>query len=286
MKPDLIYLTIPGPDHPFKIREISSDDFNQYKNDGELITGFDYYLRRLREIELNRDAYFAIKQFYTSLLKENDTTPVDFDFKKDGFVDLNRCFNNFIASFKSLIEHCENKMIEVFGRESEQFTSFKAKLSKIYDGDLTYRLLYNLRNFSVHKSFPIEYVNFDRISFTPYGFGYWYELGVFFSKTKFLESATLSRKMGDFMDQFDDRVKVCIFINKIIPLIYEITHQFVNILKPEFEVAIDRIIKLSNDHDQLKLGLTKTSIKDGRILYNTILIPVDIAFDLHRLLLE
>ena len=191
---------------------------------------------------------------------------------------------NFISSFRGLIEHCEKKIFELYGDESEQYNSFKGSLRNLYDGNLTYRLLYNLRNFSVHSDFPIEYVNFDRITFSPHGDDYWYEVGVLFSKEKFMNSRTLRRKMSGFMDELDDLEQVCPFLNKLMPLVRDILIDFIRIAKPEFIEATQRIVQLSTDHNQPKLGLTNTRLKNGRIDYNTILIPIEIAHELNTFL--
>lgn len=182
MKPELPYITRPHSDSPIKIRQISEEEFESYKLDCELLNEFDYYQRRLREIELNKKEFFENKEFYTSLLQKSDSTPIDYDFKKEGFININRCFINFITSFRSLTEHCEKKVIKIFGKESKEFTDFKSILSNLYDNNLAYKLFDNLRNYSVHSGYPIEFVNFDRITFDLSRQDCWYEVGIFFSK--------------------------------------------------------------------------------------------------------
>lgn len=276
------YFTIPHPRIPLEIREISEDEYNQIKQDSETINRADYYLSRLRIIEQNRDAYFAIKEYYTQLLKENDEKPIEYDFKAEAFLDLNRCLINYVSSFKALVEHCEKKVADTFGSDSEQFSSFKGMLSNLYDTNINYRLLYNLRNFSVHKDFPIEWVNYDRIRFSDDE--YWYEIGVFFSKKKFQDSRTFRTKMGRFLDVLEPKIQVCPFLNGLIPLLKEVIREFISIIKPEFLDAMDRIQRLSSDNGRNELSITRPVMVDGnRIDYNSILIPVDIAKNLHEL---
>ena len=276
------YLTIPHPRIPIEIREISEDEFNQIKQDSETIYRAYYYLRRLRIIEQNRDAHFSIKAYYTQLLQENYEKPIEYDFKAEAFLDLNRCLINYVSSFKALVEHCEKKVAETFGKDSLQFASFKGMLSTLYDNNINYRLLYNLRNFSVHKDFPIEWVNYDRIRFSDDE--YWYEIGVFFSKEKFQGSRTFRTKMGRFLDELEPKTQVCPFLNGLIPLLKEVIREFISIIKPEFFDAMERIQSLSKNNRRNELSITRPAMVTGhRIDYNSVLIPIHIANNLHEL---
>ena len=276
------YLTVPHPKTPIEIKEISEDEFNNIREQCNSIRSIGYYLRRLSVIELNKDAYFSIIAYYTSLLQKNDKSPIDYDYKEEGYIEINRCFINFISSFKALVEHCENKIMASFGEKSKQFISFNKILSSLYDSDINYRLLYNLRNFSVHKDFPIEYVDYDKIHAEKGEFRY--EVGVFFSKEKFQSSQTLRSKMGEFMNKLEPKTKVYPFVYGLMPLVKEIVKEFIKFIKPEFSESMNMILKLSEDNKQNELSITRPEMVSGsQIDYKSIIIPIDIATNLKEL---
>jgi len=280
MKPNTPYITKLHPNTPIEIREISEVDFESYKADCVLLNEFDYYQRRLREIELNIEEFFRIKEYYTNLLKENDSVPIDYDFKKDGFIDVNRSFINLITSFRSLTEHCEKKVIKIYGKDSNKFTEFKTILRNLHNDNLVYKLFDILRNFSVHSDYPIEFVNFDRITFDLSHQDCWYEVGIFFSKARFQKSRTIRKKLKTDMDLLDELTPVEPLITKLIPIVNNILREFIRIAKSDYTSAAQQIIELLNDTGFKNIGLTKSVINGSRIDYKTIVIPMDTAIGL------
>lgn len=277
MKPSIPYITRLHPQTPIKIKEIGDDEYSIYIADCKLINEFDYYQRRLREIELNIEDFFDSKEYYTTLLQKSYTTQIDFDFKKEGFIDINRCFINIITSFRSLTEHCEKKVIQVFGEDSAEFTSFKFFLNDLHSANLVYKLFDILRNYSVHSNYPIEFVNFDRITFDLSHQDCWFEVGIFFSKERFRNSKTIRKKMKADIDLLEDFERVEPLIFKLMPIVNLILHKFIVIAKSEYVTSSQRIVKLSREIGLEKIGLTKCQINGAKIDYKTIVIPVKTA---------
>ena len=283
MKINTPYITRLHPITPIELREISELQYTEYKANCELITKFDYYQRRLREIELNIKAFFEVKEYYTDLLLKNDSLKIENDFKREGFIDLNRTFINIITSFRSFTEHCEKKVIKIFGEESKEFLEFKTVLRNLHSKNLVYKLFDALRNYSVHVGYPIEFVNFDKIKFDFTGQDCWFEVGIFFSKAKFQENEAIRNKLKTDMNLLEDNTAVEPLINKLMPIVYVILKDFIRIAKKEYISAANEILKLSEEVGFSNIGLTKSVINRYRIDGKTIIIPFSTAKELIEL---
>ena len=122
---------------------------------------FDYFQRRLLEIQLNKDDYFRTVARYQKLYREDeDSSSLGYYYKRKGLVDINRAFINYISSFKAFVEHMFNDLRIKFDKNSEEYKEFKKFTENLYDGYLSYRLLIKLRDFALHRSYPIHSVHY------------------------------------------------------------------------------------------------------------------------------
>lgn len=69
---------------------------------------------------------------------------------------VNRRLINLFSTCRMYVDHLPHNLGNVFGKHSEQVTSFKEATSKEYDSSLGYRALYALRNFVQHRGFPVH----------------------------------------------------------------------------------------------------------------------------------
>ncbi len=70
-------------------------------------------------------------------------------------ININRAFLNLLSSTRSYLDFMERLLKNRYGEESAIFTNFKKNCSAEYDGNFSYRFLYNLRHYAQHKGFPI-----------------------------------------------------------------------------------------------------------------------------------
>jgi hypothetical protein len=127
MKPKIPYLTIPHDTSPLKLMELTPEKYSEIKAASEKIYEYLYYKRRLIEININKNEYLNTIDQYQSIYNQSIEAPIDFDFKEEAYINLNRCFNNFVASLDSFIEHCEDKENYMSIGVSVRTTKFAAR---------------------------------------------------------------------------------------------------------------------------------------------------------------
>jgi hypothetical protein len=274
MTPEKKYLTIPNEPYPVAIKEISEEEFTGYKNDSETIRKFEYYKSRLTEIDFNKDSFHNAKRHYTELLKKNQTEHIDYDFKAEAHIELNRTFINFITSFKSLIEHCEKKIAKNFTEESKEFKGFKEYIRNLHSESFAYKLADQMRNYAVHSTYPIDIVNFDIISYDLSKTDNMFEVGVFISRELIENSKTLRKKFSQHLSEIGDGVEIVPILREVRILIEKILKKFIVICESEFIDSANRLIQLTEEKYE-RLGLTYLEQKGMKINYHSILIPIE-----------
>ncbi len=270
------YLTIPGDPYPIEIREISEAQFTDLKNDSETIRRFEYYKSRLTEIDYNKDSFHFAKIKYTELLEKDQAKQIDYDFKAEAHIELNRTFINFITSFKSLIEHCEKKIVKNFTEDSKEFFDFKEYIRSLHSESFAYKLADQMRNYAVHSTYPIDMVNFDIISYDLSKTDNLFEVGVFISRDLIMNSKTLRKKFSKHLSEIGEGVEIVPILRETRILIEEILKRFIIICESEFLDSAKRLQQLTEGKYE-KLGLTYLEQKAKRIHYHSILIPIDSA---------
>jgi len=282
MKTSQPYLTIPNNNGPIKIRPLTNSEFSVIKADVSTVYEYQYYQRKLKEIGGNKNEYFKLKEHYKKLSIASTTIQSDFVLQEVAFVEMNRCFINYIASFKSFVEHCENKIRNSYGKESENIQKFKTFESGLYDDYFSYRFLKRLRDYSIHAAYPIARVTFDELVFDN---GTVHQnFRVLFSKDELLSSKTLNKKLGNDLKLKDDFFDVCSYIEEVFPLIKLVLANFIGIVYPEFASAANRLLELSKNIKQDFLSLTEKSLIGDKVEFKSSLIPLKLASDLKKLL--
>lgn len=280
MKENVPYLTIPNKVSPIQISELAESDYDLYKEDSEKLHDFLYYKRRLKEIEFNKKAFFETKEYYTNLYKKSYNQTIDYDFKEEAYIEINRCLINFISSFKSFTEHCENKIKSMFGDNSEQLVEYKSVESGLYDKYFSYRLLKRLRDYAIHAHYPIENVSFDLITFDLSKTDCWYEVKVLFSRDKLLGNKTIKQKLGNDISLQEPSFDVSPFIFEVFDLVKIVLKQFIKIAQTDYIESAKRLITLSDTHRQDNLSLTKMQFIGYRIDYDSKILPISLAKEL------
>lgn len=77
-------------------------------------------------------------------------------------INVNRAFLNLLSSTRSYLDFMDRLLKKRFGKESAIYANFKKNCSEEYDGNFSYRFLYNLRNYAQHKGFPIGVIKWGQ----------------------------------------------------------------------------------------------------------------------------
>jgi hypothetical protein len=83
------------------------------------------------------------------------------DFVYEVFFTLNQHVANFISSTRAFIDHAEGHLKRTFGENSPEFRNFKQGTAGLYDSHFSYRFLYHIRNYTLHRDLPVSNVNLN-----------------------------------------------------------------------------------------------------------------------------
>ena len=271
------YLTTPSNPLPIELAEITLKEYSDLLSDSVKVYEFIYYERRIKEIKMNVDAFFYAKRHYTTLYERSFREAINYDYKEEAYVEFNRCLINFIASFKSFVEHCEIRVKSIFGSTSDEVLEFKSYLSNLFDNKFSYRFFIKLRDYAIHVGYPIENVLFSKYTFNPAGTDCWYEVQTFGSKNKLSSSNTFnSRIRGEIVNQ-EEPFDISLYIFEVYDLIINVFRKFLSVASREFIEPANRFITLSEIHNQEDLSVTISKIENGRINFHSKLLPIALA---------
>jgi len=265
------YLTTPSNPLPIELAEITLKEYSDLLSDSVKVYEFIYYERRIKEIKMNVDAFFDAKRHYTTLYERSFREAINYDYKEEAYVEFNRCLINFIASFKSFVEHCEIRVKSIFGSTSDEVLEFKSYLSNLFDNKFSYRFFIKLRDYAIHVGYPIENVLFSKYTFNPAGTDCWYEVQTFGSKNKLS-----SRIRGEIVNQ-EEPFDISLYIFEVYDLIINVFRKFLSVASREFIEPANRFITLSEIHNQEDLSVTISKIENGRINFHSKLLPIALA---------
>jgi len=271
------YLTAPSNPFPIELAEITLREYSDLLSDSAKVYEFIYYERRIKEIKMNVDAFFDTKRYYTNLYERSFKKTINYDYKEEAYVEFNRCLINFIASFKSFVEHCESRVRNIFGNSSDEVLEFKSCLSNLFDNNFSYRFFIKLRDYAIHVGYPIENVSFSKYTFNPAGTDYWYEVQTFGSKDKLSSSNTFnSRIRGEIASQ-EEPFDISLYIFEVYDLTLNVFRKFLSVAAREFIEPANRLIALSEIHNQEDLSVTISKIESGKINFHSKLLPIALA---------
>lgn len=225
--------------------EISEIQYRELIKSTNTVYEFRYFQRKVLEIQLNYENYFRSIESHQEFLKKKKSNEVGLDLDI-AYVDINRVFINFITSLKVFVEHYEARLKRKHGKNSLQVDKFKKATHDYYDNLFAYRFFMRLRNYSIHKEFPIYHlgyvVDYDKKTSKPIK----YELKPEFDKNKLLEFDEIKKKLGLDLGLMNTKfpvepqmLQIQKVIKQLLPLILEIEPDY-------FKYAAELIIRHFN----------------------------------------
>lgn len=158
----------------------------------------------------------------------------------DAHFDISRQFSNMCSMFRSFIDHSDRYMLYRFGKESVEFEVWKNILKEEYDKNLSYKLMYYMRNYIQHYDMPPISINISQ-SKSKEGL----TLNIIFKLANLFEDNFIRRKLSGYVGT-----------KKTIPLI--------NLIK-DWEncfFKLERYIENSRRRDSLENARRISTIRD------------------------
>jgi hypothetical protein len=80
------------------------------------------------------------------------------------YAEAQRRSSNFLSSASAFRDRSKTRLSRLYGKESKELSSYESFVRSIYDENFSYRIMYNLRNYSQHENSPISLipVNLDK----------------------------------------------------------------------------------------------------------------------------
>ncbi|MBK8502109.1 MAG: hypothetical protein IPL46_07835 [Saprospiraceae bacterium] len=241
--------------------EIIKEEYDRIREVNRSVRNIQYYKNKFLECHLNHSDYFKTIDKYLGLLQD----PASYEIKYNhelARMDINRVFNNFVISFKALMEHSENMICRSYGKETDQFKAFKRFSSGFYDRLFSYRLFIRLRNYTTHYSQPINLAlnaNQDR----------GVELKPFFKKSELLRFKEIKSKLKYDLRAYNDSFPVNPLMTDIKTFLDLYYANMINILwtreGPNIEELLHFFYKYS-DEEGLSMSVGIPSSFDGKNL--------------------
>lgn len=260
------------------IKLLTNMEASSYELANAVMFEFQYYNRRFKEIYLNLEEFEKTIVKYSKQIEKIDQPNIVNELMNLIFVDINRTFINFITSLKVFIEHVEKRLNKKYGKSSEQFNSFKQLTHNLYDNYFAYRFLLNLRDYSIHDSYPINNFNKDT-ELVQKTFQYKSKLHFQFNRDVILENEKMRKKMGNELSRYNDLFPVKNILDGIHEPIRKLFDNFVIIEEKYFvkqAYIINNVFKENVNCKIMSFGKL-VEIKGNEYNIETIILPVELA---------
>ncbi|MBK7968559.1 MAG: hypothetical protein IPK08_06280 [Bacteroidetes bacterium] len=283
---DLFYLFHDINDQKQPICSLTNSEIDELNASNKALHEFQYQIRRILEIQLNLSEFQQTVVSNIESVEKMKESDLNKDIINEMFVNVNRTFINFITSMTVFVDHIEILLKRKYGASSTQYTTFKKQLSYIYDYDFSYKLFFNLRNYAIHNTYPIDSVKieFEKISnkseLQP-------SLLIEFNKIKLLKDAQIEKKLKLDLKKCGNLFPVRFLMYEIEKPLKKIFNQFLQIEKGFYiEHANISIAYLKKYPNSINLGFGKITGDNRLAKMEAVLIPIFIISKLKEKLSE
>lgn len=267
------YLTTEINNEILILKKIPHDDIDLIMQHIDTLLDFRYYARKLKEIDLNHIDFTSKFNYYRNILSKKADDNIDL--LNDIYIDLNRLFVNFITSIRVLIEHLEKRLSHKYNKDSEEFRSFKKFTKSCYNKYFSYRLFYQLRNFSIHTDYPInsffcDYEYNDGNDVNKFDFK------VEFQKSHLLKNKTLKSKLDSDFRLYNEKFPVIPLMKEILLPVNSFLPFIVNMDSSYYIKAAEFIQNYTTDIKNIKeISISKwTQVNKSQGKWNLKILPL------------
>lgn len=168
--------------------------------------------------------------------------------QKEAYIEVNRVFTNFVASFKSFIEDSlvNHLLPKIYGKGSKQIKTFKLKTNNWYDCNFSYRFLMRVRDFAIHHDLPIYEI---RVGLTPdekSSYPKSVRIIPMFVKSYLLKNKTIKSKLGEDLEKYNNAFPVKPILTSITVILDEIMATLVKISNGKYLSSANDVLEYEN----------------------------------------
>lgn len=259
------------------IKEISIETLNSIKNDVATIKRYNKHFLNF--------IYFQQSLFefdnYNKSLKNIPTISIDINklATDQNYIRANRIVFNLLTSFKFFIDSSERHIEDHFGKGGTELLEFKKLTNHFFDNHFSYRFLDKLRNYTVHKEFPIKILpykakaNFERPE-TMIG-----DISLIVNREDMLkEKSYLKAQVTNDITEMDHDINVSPLIYELGQIIFKIEKFIYGLHKDTLEESIEnlKIFALKFKTNKNNISIIYNIRKKGKeVKADTLPIPFD-----------
>lgn len=142
----------PRTGHLIILRKLGREEYEKYAEAKRLVTGFvDDYLK----FTMTRRSYGEYISLLRAYDEEYSSERSRYEIKDMAVKqEVNRRLRGFLTEMRSFLDHAETNLERDYGQEAEN--SYLKARSRIYDSNPSYRFVYKLRDYALHRSLAIE----------------------------------------------------------------------------------------------------------------------------------
>jgi len=152
-----LYLGLIGPEHIEYIRPLAEGEYETIEYAAKTLVNAVREHGLYDAVLANADAFG--KAGLEHLTQHANEQPLDWEWIQDVTFDMNRHVLNFLTSFRAFLDHSETGLKRKYGEYSRQFVRFDTARKAEYDGNMSYRFVSKLRNYTQHCGMPIGQIS-------------------------------------------------------------------------------------------------------------------------------
>jgi hypothetical protein len=148
----------PRTGHLTILRELSREEYEKYADAKRLVMRFvDDYLK----FTMTRTSYGEfvglLRAYGEEYASKRPLYEIEAMLVKQ---EVNRKLRGFLAEMRSFLDHAEAELKHEYGKEADEVQSFLTARSQIFDSSPSYRLVYKLRDYALHRNVAIQRMTF------------------------------------------------------------------------------------------------------------------------------
>ncbi len=256
-----------------KINIIKKISEQEYQDLLSHIRTLNIFLKDYKRLTIVKESHDAFKNVIESYMKQEISYQ-----KFDDDVAAN--ILKYLAAFKSFLDHWETHINRLYGKNSEEYNTFKKATAVQFDNCFSYRFIYELRNYTLHCDMPVSNVT-SRIDENGN-----HEVDILISRDRLLDTYKWPSKVGleSMPESFDIRVQM----EEALECLVRIQEVAINLCDTNklYQSALE-ISKLGVDYPETtSFGIIKFSPENLRTPKSLEAIPVSWAEQLLKNLIQ
>lgn len=208
---------------------LSIEEYNKLLNASAKIGGIYRYADMFSMTRWNYDDLInTIKMYLQAFVKKD----INYLTARDISLNINKDLLNLLTSFRFYLDYMDKHLSDDFGKRSEIVSKFGTYCSSEYDQNLSYRLIYHLRNYAQHKGFVVNSINFGKFQDKDNQLQIRHYLKINIGRNDLLDDKGFKKQLRDEIRNLPEKIDVIEHISKWMNSLVKIHNQIIHEIIP------------------------------------------------------